>query len=124
MTTLKNVMLVNAFSSGATGFLLILFPGYTAQLFGVTAQPPFVIVGIFLFLFAVMVFLHSRRNPLSKGWIKLIVALDILWVVESLVIMLSKMFGFSPLGYMLIAGVALWVAVMAALQAKGLRQLI
>ena len=123
MTNLKNVMLINAVSSGATGLLLILFPGYTAQLFGAGRQLPFVLAGIFLVLFAVLAFWHSRRDPLSTGWVKIIVALDILWVVESLILLFPKLFGFSAVGYMLIAGVALWVAVMAALQAKGLKQI-
>lgn len=122
MTTLKNVMLINALSSGATGLLLIIFSGYTAQLFGVTRQMPFVAVGILLLIFAVFVFAHSRRNPLSKRWIKLIVAIDILWVVESLIIVFPKMFGFSAIGYILIVAVALWVTLMAVLQAKGLKQ--
>lgn len=122
MTTLKNVMLINAVSSGATGLLLIIFSGYTAQLFSVTRQMPFVAVGIFLLLFAVLVFANSRRNPLSKGWIKLIVAIDILWVIESLIIVFPKMFGFSTIGYVLIVAVAIWVTLMAVLQAKGLQQ--
>ncbi|HZH96476.1 MAG TPA: hypothetical protein VEY06_11350 [Flavisolibacter sp.] len=124
MTTLKNVMLINALSSGATGLLLVIFSGYTAELFGVTGQLPFVAVGILLLLFAVFVFAHSRRNPLSKAWIRVIIAIDILWVIESLVIVFPKMFGFSALGYMLIVAVALWVTVMAVLQAKGLKQLL
>lgn len=122
MTTLKNVMLINALSSGATGLLLIIFSGYTAQLFGVTEQMPFVAVGILLLLFAVFVFAHSLRNPLSKRWIKVIVAIDILWVIESLIIVFPKMFAFSAMGYILIAAVALWVTLMAVLQAKGLKQ--
>lgn len=115
-------MLVNALSSGATGLLLILFPGYTASLFDAATQRPFIGVGIFLLVFALLVFIQSRKNPISKAWVKFIIALDIIWVLESLIIVFPKMFGFSSVGYILIAAVALWVAVMAFLQVKGLKQ--
>jgi hypothetical protein len=49
--------------------------------------------------------------------------LDVLWVVESLMIIAAKMFSLTPLGYFLIGAVALWVALMAFLQFKGFRQL-
>jgi len=122
MNALKNVMLINALSSGATGLLLLFFPGYTAELFGASSQMPFVAVGAFLLLFALLVFMQSRRKPLRKGWVKFIIALDIIWVVESLIILFPKMFDLSFLGYALIGAVALWVALMAVLQARGLKQ--
>lgn len=115
-------MLINALSSGATGLLLLFFPGPTADLFGASSQIPFAAVGIFLLLFALLVFIQSRRTPLRKGWVKFIIALDIVWVIESLIILFPKMFGFSFPGYALIAAVALWVALMAFLQARGLKQ--
>ncbi len=59
---------------------------------------------------------------MQKGWIKLIIALDIIWVVESLIIVVPQLFGLSFLGYFLIGAVAGWVALMAFLQARGLKQ--
>ncbi|MEO6285237.1 MAG: hypothetical protein ABIN80_10885 [Dyadobacter sp.] len=123
MTTLKNVLIINALSSGATGLILATFPSYIAGLFGAAQTMPFVAVGVFLLIFAAIVFTQGRKNPLSTGWIKLIIVLDILWVVESLMIIATEMFGLTPLGYCLIGAVALWVALMAFLQLKGLRQL-
>ena len=122
MATLKNVLLVNALSSGATGLLLIFCSGYVSKLFGVTSTLPFVEVGVFLFVFALIVWMQSRRNPMNKKWIKIIIALDILWVIESLIIILPKMFGLTSIGYVLIAAVAGWVLLMAILQMKGLKQ--
>lgn len=122
MATLKNVLLINAFSSGATGLLLIFFSGYVSKLFGLASLFPFVGVGIFLLVFALFVWIQSRRNPMNKRWIKIIIALDILWVVESLMIVLPQMFGLTSIGYILIAAVAGWVLLMAILQMKGLKQ--
>lgn len=122
MYMLKNVLLVNALSSGATGVLLVLFPGLVAGLCGATLTWPFVAAGLFLIVFAVLVFVQSRKPVMQKGWIKLIIALDIIWVVESLIIVVPQLFGLSFLGYFLIGAVAGWVALMAYLQSRGLKQ--
>lgn len=114
-------MLVNALSSGATGLLLVLLPGYTAGLFGAAYTWPFVATGIFLLVFALLVFMQSRKQTPNKSWVKVIIALDILWVIESLIIVLPALFGLTVLGYCLIGAVAAWVALMAFLQARGLR---
>jgi hypothetical protein len=123
MMRLKNVLLVNALTSGATGLLLILFKASVAQLFGSAMQWPFIAAGIFLVVFAIMVFAQSRKQQVSKGWVKLIIALDIMWVVESAIILLPQLFGLTSIGYALIGAIALWVALMAFLQIKGLKQL-
>jgi hypothetical protein len=121
MKTLKNVLLINALSSGATGLLLALFPKFFGDLFGHSSSQPFILVGIFLIAFAVLVFAQSRKSQVSKSWLKLIIALDVLWVVESLFIVIAQLFGLSMMGYLLIAAVAAWVGLMAFLQIRGLR---
>ncbi len=123
VTTLKNVMLTNALSSGATALLLLFMPGVISDLFGTGEKLPFIAVGIFLLVFALIVFTQSRKAFIHKGWLKFIIALDVLWVVESAIILIPQLFRFSTWGYILIAAVALWVAVMALLQARGLKQL-
>jgi hypothetical protein len=123
MMKLKNVLLVNALSSAATGFLLVIMNAGAARLFGTAATWPFTATGIFLILFGGMVFIQSRRTEVSKGWVKFIIALDIIWVVESAIILLPRLFGLTSIGYALITAVALWVALMAILQINGLRKL-
>lgn len=122
MKTLKNILLINAVSSGATGILLLLFTDYISRVFGSALQISFLATGIFLLLFGGLVFIQSLKNPLRKGWIKFIIALDILWVIESLIILLQRMFDFTTFGYMLIAIVALWVSLMVVLQVNGLKK--
>ncbi|QNF35473.1 hypothetical protein HUW51_23205 [Adhaeribacter swui] len=67
ITSLKSVLLINALSSGATALLLLLFPGYIAELFGAPKTLPFVAVGIFLLLFAGFVLVQSRKPIVQKG---------------------------------------------------------
>lgn len=123
MKTLKNVMLINAISSGATGLGLIVFADFIAGLFEASVTGPFIEVGAFLLAFATLVFSVSRGNPVNARAVRLVIVLDTLWVVASLAIVLFQPLAISMLGYIAIAAVALWVAAMAYLQSAGLKQL-
>lgn len=123
MKTLKNVMLINAISSGATGLGLAAFPKLIAGLFETTARMPFIEVGIFLIAFAVLVFSVSRGNPVNARAVRLVIVLDTLWVVGSAAIVLFQPLPISVIGYVFIGAVAVWVAAMAYLQSAGLRQM-
>jgi hypothetical protein len=123
MISLKQVLLVNAISSGATGALLMLFSAPVAGLFGVTPVAPFVAVGAFLLVFAGGVGYEAVQKRLRPGRVQLIIALDVAWVVGSLVAVALSFSALSPLGNLLILAVAGWVATMAFLQTRGLREL-
>ncbi|GAB3502135.1 hypothetical protein [Emticicia fontis] len=122
MTTLKNVLLINALSSGATGLLLIEFPSFTAQLFGVSQTMPFMATGIFLVAFSLLVYYASRQKATNKTLVRWIIALDIMWVADSLIVVVGQLFGFTLIGYAITTAVALWVALMAFLQIRGLKE--
>lgn len=123
MKALKNVLMINAVSSGATGLLLVFFPGFFASLFGVQGSAAFVGTGIFLILFAILVFSEARRETVSDKSVRFISTLDVLWVVGSLVIIVFGLFGLSLVGYLMIGAVAAWVALMAMLQLRGVRKI-
>jgi len=124
MKTLKNVLLLNALSSGATGLGLIVFAAPIAVLFGIAEPTPVIEVGIFLVVFAILVFREGRRAMYHLRMVKLIIALDITWVVVSMLIVLLQLFNLTPLAYFAISAVALWVAGMAYLQIHEMKRLI
>lgn len=121
MTSLKNVLLINALSSGATGLLLIEFPSFIAQLFGVVQTMPFMATGIFLIAFALLVYYSSRQKPANKTLVRWIIALDIMWVIDSLIIVVGQLFDITFIGYAVTLAVALWVGLTAYLQIRGLK---
>ena len=123
MTTLKNVLIINALSSGATGIILIVFAQFIATLFAIPQVQPFWGTGIFLIVFAALVLYTSSKNPISSSLVQLIIMLDSLWVVISIVIVLFHVFNLSLTGYVLISAVAIWVAAMAYLQSTGLKKI-
>jgi hypothetical protein len=123
MTALRNVLMINAISSGITGLVLVIVPGFVANLFATSNTTALVGVGIFLVAFAAMVFVASLQDPLREKTVRLIVALDTIWVLTSLAIIVLQLLDVSTLGYFLIGAVAAWVALMAYLQFNGKRQL-
>lgn len=124
MTSLKNVLLINALSSGATGAGLVAFAGSIANLFGHTRSEAFWLVGLFLIVFSIVVFMESRQQSLRENRVRFIVILDTLWVVGSVAIVVLQLFNLSTIGYFLVGGVAAWVALMAYLQAIGLKKMV
>lgn len=120
MITLRNVLKINAVSSGATGLLLLAFSGYFMSLFAAGSASPFIVAGVFLLLFSIFVMLVALQKELKASLVKSIIWMDILWVIGSLLLVLTIGGSISVVGNILIAGVALWVLAMAVLQQKGL----
>ena len=116
MKSLKTILTVNALSSGATGLLLVIAPGFFADLFGIEATSPFVFTGWFLVLFAAFVQFVAITKAHNPGLVNLIIMLDVAWVIGSIVAILFLMNSISVIGSLLIGGVAIWVAAMAYYQ--------
>lgn len=123
MTSLRNVLLIDALSSGATGLALVTLASPVSSLFGASGPGAFVEVGIFLLGFAAVTFGESRKGPLRPRMIQLLIALDILWITASVSLVAFGFFNLTVTGYLLISLVALWVGAMAYLKASGLKQL-
>lgn len=121
MLSLSNILKINAISSGVTGLMLVVFPQFVADVFEVTVASPFIMVGVFLVLFSLFVFRVSMKLPLKIKSVMTIVALDIAWVIGSAIALVLLYSSISFIGSLVIAGVALWVGVMAYLQNRGVR---
>jgi hypothetical protein len=120
---LRHVLFLNGISSGATGALLAVFAGTFASWFGVATPAPFIEVGLFLVAFAALVIVAALRQPMAPGLVRLIIGLDVSWVLVSILVVVLQPFTISWVGNLLILAVAAWVAAMAGLQWRGLRQL-
>ena len=123
MMPLKNVLIVNGVSSGATGIGLVAFAQLAANLFDVPQTSVFAGTGIFLLVFAAVVLFEAFRDSIRMRQVQIIIALDVLWVIASVLVVLLMLSKISAIGNLLIIAVALWVAMMAFLQVKGLKQI-
>ena len=123
MNTLNRILLLNSLTSGATGLIMVIFSTELAGWFGVSGSAGFVGVGMFLLAFAVLVFVEGRSNPHNRNRLRVIIALDEIWVIGSIIILVFQPFEFTVLGNILTGGVALWVAAMAYFQFVGLKQM-
>ncbi|ASZ14668.1 hypothetical protein KTO58_00445 [Chitinophaga pendula] len=121
MITLKNIMMINAISSGITGIALVVAARPVATLFGLTNTVPFTEVGIFLALFAAFVGFTALNTASHIRAVRTIITLDTLWVIMSAIALVFLKDIISPLGSVAITLVAIWVAAMAVLQKKSLR---
>ena len=121
MKTLKNVLLINALSSGATGVLLIAMAEKIASIFETGFSIVFQGVGLFLVAFAILVFVVFKSNPVKRQGVILVTILDVVWVILSFLIVVVDGKFISLIGNILIIAVALWVAAMAFFQTRGLK---
>jgi hypothetical protein len=122
MITLKNVLLVNGISSGVTGVGLVVFAPSVAAITGLDNSLVWYSVGIFLVAFALFVLSTAMRPAPTYSRVRIITALDTSWVIGSLIVITSPI-EFTMIGRIAIILVALWVALMALLQYRGLRTL-
>lgn len=116
MLTLSNILKINAISSGATGLLLVIFSKFSANLFAVKTQLPFIITGLFLIVFSLFVAYQAYQKPLNVKEIVSIIWMDRLWVITSLVTTPVLYGSISITGTIIIVVIAAWVGLMAYLQ--------
>jgi ribosome-associated toxin RatA of RatAB toxin-antitoxin module len=120
---LKYALRFNAVFSLITGLLLMLASSQTADLFAVQSNWLFLILGISLIFFAVVVYAVSSQKPIHPLYSLIITILDVIWVLASIVIILLNPFGISEMGNVLVGLVALVVFFIAIAQALGITRL-
>lgn len=118
---LRRVLLFDAVSSGAMGLAAIPLSGMLATVLGLPVEL-LVEAGIVLVPFAAFVgFLATRAQPARTGvWV--VIALNIVWVLDSIVLLLTGWVAPNALGYAFVIGQAVAVAVLAGLEYIGLRR--
>ena len=121
LSFLRKVLVVDAMSSGAMGVALFAFSAPLAALMNLP-QPLLAEAGLVLLPFAAFVgFLASRPMPSRLGvWI--VIALNVIWAIDSIVLLFTGWLSPNPLGYAFVIGQAAVVAVLADLEYVGLRR--
>ena len=118
---LRRVLIVDAVTSGAMGLAMIAF----AELLADLLQLPLDLIseaGIVLLPFAAFVgFVASRSEP-SRLAVWTIIALNVVWVVDSIVLLFTGWVAPSALGYAFVIGQAAAVLAFADFEYMGLKR--
>lgn len=118
---LRNALLLDAAATGATGLLLI---GGAGLLEGLLGLPAGLMrwAGLVLIPFVAFVAWAGTREPASQGAVALIIAVNVLWVVASVCLLVSGLVAPTLLGYAFVLAQAAVVALFAELQYVGLKR--
>jgi len=119
--TLRLLLTVDAFISGATGAAMIAAADMLEPLLNVPAMV-MRSAGVMLLPFAAMVFFFSRREQLTRSRVWVVIALNIAWVVASVLVLVSGWIQPTTLGLAFVLFQAVVVAGLAELQFTGLRR--
>lgn len=123
-TLLKYGLLGNAFFSGLTGMALIIAPAHIATLMGIPNPTLLMVIGIGLLPFAGHLIMALRRKPIRLGEVYYLSALDGLWVLGAITILLFDLVPFTTFGLIAFSLVALAVADFMVMQIMGVRKLV
>ena len=118
---LRLTLKIDALTGGAMGLLMAL----AAQPLGELFDLPFVLLmvaGIVLLPLALVLYWMSNQPALSRTGVWAVIALNGLWVVESVALLVTGYVQPTTLGYAFVIGQALVVLLFAELEFFGLRR--
>ena len=120
-TFLRRVLLADAATCAACGLLMTLGAGLLEQLFGLPAELSRY-AGISLLPFAAFLVYIATRENLSHPMVWTVIVLNVLWTVDSFLLLLGGWIEPTGAGYAFIIFQAIGVAMFAGLEYFGLRK--
>lgn len=123
-TLLRRTLFGNVIFSLLSSLLLLLASAPVAAFLGVPqASGLFALLGVGILGFAAFVYWVQSRPALDTRFVWLIFVMDVLWVVASVVILVTNAFALSTEGRWAVLVIADIVAVFAVLEVIALRRL-
>lgn len=116
MKQLRTYLTINSIFSATSGIIMLIFSNELNAVFSIDNIYVFPIIGLNLILFSGFVGFVSRKQLTNKLLINIISALDALWVLGSVIIILLTLFDLSKTGYIIIGIVAVWIAFLGYMQ--------
>ncbi len=120
---LRRALQADAIVTAMSGVGLLLAAEPAARLLGMAASWPIALLGVDLILYAAWVGYEAWQAALRVRRARIMLALDIVWVLASVALILIDPFGFTAAGKWAIAAQADGVAVLGLLKYLGLRRL-
>jgi len=120
---LRTVLRLNALFSFVSGLAFLFAAGPMGQFIGVEALLALRILGISLLPFAAFVYWVTTSAAIRPSHARIIITLDVLWVIGSLILLLGSWLPLTTAGKWFVFLQADAVATFAILQTIGLRRL-
>ena len=121
MIFLRRVLLLDAATCLGAGLLMLLGAGLLAGLLGLP-ETLLRFAGLGLLPFAGLLLYLATRPDIPRGGVWLVVALNLVWVLDSILLLLAGGYAVTTLGYAFVLVQAAAVAVLAELEVIGLRR--
>ncbi len=118
MNQLQKTLRINALFSSVSGILLVAGNKYIAHLFDTSNTAVFWAIGAALIFFSAIIIFEIRRQNLLG--ILAIIIQDFIWVLGSIILLITQPFAISSTGNTMIAIVAVVVLLIGINQAKAL----
>ena len=119
---LQRALLGNAVFSGLSGLIMVLAADALSQFLGLGSPIILTVVGIVLLLYAPMLVWLANQSPVPTHFTWEVIALDVLWVIGSVILIFTDFVPLTTGGKWAIAITADIIALFAILQYVGLRR--
>ncbi len=119
--TLRQALLADALVSGTTGLALALGAGFLTEFLGLPAML-LRSVGVILLPYAAMLVFIATRRTIHPTAVWAVIAINALWALDSIVLLLSGWVTPNIVGYAFIIAQALVVGLFAEIQLISLRR--
>ena len=119
---LQRAVLGNAVFSGISGLIMVLAADALSQYLGLGSPIILTVVGIVLLLYMPILVWLANKSPVPMHFAWEVIALDVLWVLGSVLLIFTDLVPLSIGGKWTVALIADIVALFAILQYVGLRR--
>lgn len=116
---LRRTLQANGIFSGVSGFTFTIGVGPITTFLGVGSPIILLVIGLMLLLYAVLLFLTAARQPIDRQAGFLYATIDSIWVVGSIMLLLTNWVPLTAGGKWSVGLVAAVVALFAELQFYG-----
>ncbi|RJP55800.1 MAG: hypothetical protein C4557_00850 [Anaerolineaceae bacterium] len=115
-TAIRRILLGNAIFSGVSGLLFTFASASVARFLGIDASIIILLIGIGLAGYAFLLYQNASRSEISKAFVLTAVVLDSIWVLLSIILLITNWVPFATEGKWAVGIVAAIVDVFATLQ--------
>jgi hypothetical protein len=120
-TFLRSVLLIDAVTCAASGLILLVASQAVSRILGLPVALV-VFSGVILLPFAAFLAYLATREHLSRRAVWAVIILNVLWTIDSILILFAGWITPTELGSALVAAQAIGVAVLAGLEYMGMRK--